>query len=108
MSSACRCGRYGPRALMLSADPLPQSPYRAVVALTVRRAWGSIRYRSHHLSVTLDTDLQTLGWLWGASRSRGVVSRLAAHDREDDARKLVGERDRNQLEWLCFKQLVHP
>ena len=29
MSSACRCGSCHPLALMLSADPLPQSRYRA-------------------------------------------------------------------------------
>jgi len=55
MSSACRCGSWRPRALMLSADPLP---YHGVALDCADNAtgFGINPLSSHQVLVTLDSS----------------------------------------------------
>src|SRR6202453_5335986 len=114
MSSAFFCGEWDPPALMLSADPLPRSRERALTAQTVPRASGSIHFPVHHLWVTLDSDVALILVGFGRELRRSslrrnfVIDRLAAQDREGDARHLVGERHGDKLERLLLDQLLGP
>jgi hypothetical protein len=107
-------GVEDPPALMLSADPLPRSRERALAAQTMPRASGSIRFPAHHLLVTLDSSAAVLLASLGCEPSRRSlrrnfpIDRRAAHDRERDARHLVGKRHGDELEGLLLDQLLRP
>src|SRR5450755_3990102 len=98
---------------MLSADPLPQSDYRADCA---DNATG---FRINPLSCTsplghprlrCGLGLKRLGHepLWRSSRRNFPIARLAPKDCEGNARHLVGERHGNEVERFLLDELLRP
>ena len=80
----------------------------------MRRASGLIRFSAHHLFVTLDSYA---AWALGepgrelyrrSLRRNFPIDRRAAHDRERDTRRLVGERHGDKLEGLLVDQSLGP
>src|SRR5271163_2342164 len=107
MSSAFLRGELGPLALMLSADPLPQSFHRARTGAGDQSAF--LRITSWSPSIPAPPWL-----LAGREPYRRLlrrdfpIGRLATQDREGDARHLVGERYGDKLERLLLDQLLGP
>ena len=99
-----------PLALMLSADPLPQSFHRARTG-----AGGFTGFRINPLSCASPLGHPRLLRLLVSRepyrrplRRDFPIGRLAAQDREGDARHLVGKRYGDKLEGLLLDQLLHP